>query len=56
MNKTILAILLLSFSSLWARDIPVPNAAALAGALSSAGPGDVIVLAKGSWSDAVIKV
>ena len=56
MNKTILAILLLSFSSLWARDIPVPNAAALAGALGSAGPGDVLVLAKGSWLDAVIKV
>jgi poly(beta-D-mannuronate) lyase len=56
MNKTILAILLLSFSSLWARDIPVPNVGALAGALGSAGPGDVIVLAKGSWSDAVIKV
>jgi len=56
MNKTIPAILLLSFSSLWARDIPVPNVGALAGALGSAGPGDVIVLAKGSWSDAVIKV
>ncbi|NDH85504.1 hypothetical protein EBY67_00365 [bacterium] len=56
MNKTILALLFLSFSGLWARDIPVPNVAALAGALGSAGPGDVIVLAKGNWSDAVIKV
>ena len=56
MNKTILAILLLSSTGSWARDIPVPNVAALAGALGSAGPGDVIVLAKGSWSDAVIKV
>ncbi len=32
------------------------NVAALAGALGSAGPGDVIVLAKGNWPDAEIKV
>ena len=56
MNKTIFAILLLSFSGLWARDIPVPNVAALSGALGSAGPGDVIVLAKGNWADAEINV
>jgi poly(beta-D-mannuronate) lyase len=56
MSKTILSILLVSFSSLWAREIPVPNVAALAGALGSAGPGDVIVLAKGNWADAEIKV
>jgi poly(beta-D-mannuronate) lyase len=56
MKKTMLSILLVSFSSLWAREIPVPNVAALAGALGSAGPGDVIVLAKGNWADAEIKV
>jgi poly(beta-D-mannuronate) lyase len=56
MKKTIISILLVSFSSLWAREIPVPNVAALPGALGSAGPGDVIVLAKGNWPDAQIKV
>jgi poly(beta-D-mannuronate) lyase len=56
MKKTMLSILLVSLSSLWAREIPVPNLAALAGALGSAGPGDVIVLAKGNWADAEIKV
>jgi len=56
MKKTMLGILLVSFSSLWAREIPVPNVAALPGALGSAGPGDVIVLAKGNWMDAEIKI
>jgi len=56
MKKTTLSILLVSVSSLWAREIPVPNVAALAGALGSAGPGDVVVLAKGDWPDAEIKV
>ena len=56
MKKTMLGILLVSFSSLWAREIPVPNVAALPGALGSAGPGDVIVLAKGNWPDAQIKI
>ena len=49
MKKTMLGILLVSFSALWAKEISVPNVAALAGALGSAGPGDVIVLAKGNW-------
>jgi len=56
MKKTMLGILLVSFSSLWAREIPVPNVAALPGALGSAGPGDVIVLAKGNWPNAEIKI
>ena len=56
MKKTILSILLVSFSCLWAREIPVPSVASLAGALGSAGPGDVIVLAKGNWADAEINV
>ena len=56
MKITILGILLISFSSLWAREIPVPNVAALTGALGAAGPGDVIVLAKGNWADAGINV
>jgi poly(beta-D-mannuronate) lyase len=56
MKKTMLGILLVSFSSLWAREIPVPNVAALPGALGLAGPGDVIVLAKGNWPDAQIKI
>jgi poly(beta-D-mannuronate) lyase len=56
MKKTMLSILIVSLSSLWAREIPVPNVAALAGALGSAGPGDEIVLAKGNWPDAQIKI
>jgi poly(beta-D-mannuronate) lyase len=56
MKKTMLGILIVSLSSLSAREIPVPNVAALAGALGSAGPGDVIVLAKGNWADAGIIV
>jgi poly(beta-D-mannuronate) lyase len=56
MKKTMLGILIVSLSSLSAREIPVPNVAALAGALGSAGPGDVIVLAKGNWPDAEINV
>ena len=56
MKKTMLGILLVSFSALWAKEISVPNVAALAGALGSAGPGDVIVLAKGNWPNAEIKV
>ena len=56
MKKTVLGILLVSFSALWAREISVPNVAALAVALGSAGPGDVIVLAKGNWPDAQIKI
>jgi len=56
MKKIMLGILLVSFSALWAKEISVPNVAALAGALSSAGPGDVIVLAKGNWPNAEIKV
>ena len=56
MKKAFCTILLLSLCPLWAREIPVANVAALSGALRSAGPGDVVVLAKGSWSDAEIKV
>ena len=56
MKKTMLSVLLISISSLWAREISVPNVAALAGALGSAGPGDVIVLAKGHWPDTEINV
>ena len=56
MKKTILSLLIVSLSSLWAREISVPNVGALAGALGSAGPGDVIVLAKGNWPDAQIKI
>ena len=56
MKKTMLSVLLISISSLWAKEISVPNVAALAGALGSAGPGDVIVLAKGHWPDTEINV
>ena len=56
MKKTMLSILIVSLSSLWAREIPVSNVAALAGALGSAGPGDEIVLAKGNWPDTQIKI
>jgi len=56
MKKTMLSILIVSLSSLWAREIPVPNVAALAGALGSAGPGDEIVLAKGNWPETQIKI
>ena len=56
MKKTMLSIFLISFSGLWATEISVPNVAALAGALGSAGPGDVIVLAKGNWPNAEINV
>ena len=56
MKKSMLSVLLISISSLWAREISVPNVAALAGALGSAGPGDVIVLAKGHWPDTEINV
>jgi len=56
MKKIFLGILVFSFSSLWAKEISVPNVPALAGALKSVSPGDVIVLAKGNWPDAKIKV
>ena len=56
MKKTMLSVLLISISSLWAKEISVPNVAALAGALGSAGSGDVIILAKGNWPDAAINV
>jgi poly(beta-D-mannuronate) lyase len=49
-------VLLVGASRLPARDIPVRDASALSGALGSAAPGDVLILAKGTWSDVAIKV
>ncbi|MBJ7260126.1 MAG: hypothetical protein JHD33_11365, partial [Chthoniobacterales bacterium] len=43
-------------SRLAARDIPVNDARALASALKSAQPGDVLVLAKGEWKDEALEI
>ena len=58
MKKTLIPILILAagLTPLQAREIPVANPASLQPALASAAPGDVIVLAKGSWTNTEIKV
>lgn len=55
MKKT-LGLLLVLTTPLLAKQIPVANPASLNTALESAAPGDVILLAKGSWTNAEIKV
>lgn len=56
MKKILSALLLTCATGLWAREIPVANPASLSPALESASPGDVIILAKGSWPNTEIKV
>ena len=58
MKKTLIPILILvaGLTPLQAREIPVANPASLQPALASAAPGDVIILAKGSWTNTEMKV
>lgn len=56
MKRIQLLILLVSIHGLQAREISVANPASLAPALESAAPGDVILLAKGSWTNTAIQV
>ena len=58
MKKTLIPIFILAagLAPLQAREIPVANPASLQPALASAAPGDVIILAKGSWTNTEIKV
>jgi poly(beta-D-mannuronate) lyase len=58
MKKTLIPILILAagLTPSQAREIPVANPASLQPALASAAPGDVIILAKGNWTNTEIKV
>lgn len=56
MKKTLLLALILGTSPLLAREVPVPNPAALPSALAAATAGDILILAKGTWANAEIKV
>ena len=56
MKRTLLVALIAVITTLQAREIPVANPASLQPALASAAPGDVIVLAKGTWTNTEIKV
>ncbi len=50
------ALLLLTAGGVAAREFAVPTPAALTAALAAAGPGDVVKLGKGTWSDVHLSV
>lgn len=56
MKQILLLTLIAGIATLQAREIPVANPSSLQPALASAAPGDVIILAKGTWTNTEMKV
>ena len=56
MKPTLTLLLTTLTATLVAREVPVANPDSLKPALESAAPGDVIILAKGNWTNTEIKI